>query len=131
MRTRLERYGRRAAEKRMTAHSVVRRPTGETVDENDVVITSYDEVHTGPCRITSQIAQETNPVAGEYQYTVQRRGYSIPVGAADLHIDDVVEIDAAPARDAYLIGNKYRIVATLEQSDATAQRYAVEEVASQ
>jgi len=127
MRTRLERYGRRAAKKRMTATAVVRRPAGETLDENDRVVTNFEEVHSGPCRITSQIAQETNPVAGEYQYTVQRRGYSIPVKAADLHVDDVVEILDAPPRDAYLIGNKYRIVATLEQSDATAQRYAVEE----
>lgn len=127
MRTRLERFGRKAAEKRMTATAIVRRPAGETVDEHDRVVTAYDTVHEGKCRITSQLAQESNPVAGEYQYTVQRRGYHIPVGAADLHVNDVVEITAAPPRDAYLVGNKYRIVATLEQSDATAQRYAVEE----
>ena len=114
----------------MTATAIVKRPTGETLDENDRVITTYETVHEGKCRITSQIAQETNPVAGEVQYTVQRRGYHIPVGSAELRVNDVVEITDAPQQDAYLIGNVYRIVATLEQSDATAQRYAVEETIS-
>jgi hypothetical protein len=121
--------GRAAAEKRMTATGIVKRPTGETLDENDRVITSYDDVYSGKCRIKSQIAQENNPTAGEYQYTVQRRAFHIPVGSADLHINDVVEVTAAPPKDAHLIGNKYRIVATLEQSDATAMRYGVEELA--
>lgn len=121
--------GRTAAEKRMTATAKVRRPTGETLDENDRVTPSFEDVYTGKCRIKSQVAQENNPVAGEFQYTVQRRGFHIPAGSPDLHINDLVEITAAPPRDAYLVGNKYRVVATLEQSDATAMRYGVEEVA--
>jgi len=97
------------------------------VDEATGAPTLGTAVYTGKCKVQTSQAQEANPEAGGATYTVQRYAVHVPVGAFVPVVGHVVTITAA-ALDAGLVGRKYRVVALLHKTLATAQRLAVEEV---
>lgn len=93
----------------------------------DVVTTPLDPLFTGRAKVQTWEAQESNPEAGGATMTVQRYAVHIPVGSYAPEVGHVVEITAA-ALDPHLAGRRYRIVALLHKTMATAYRLGVEEV---
>jgi len=88
--------------------------------------TPVTPLYTGRCKVQGLDPQESNPEAGGATLTVQRYRVDIPVGSYAPEVGHVVEITAA-ALDANLMGRKYRVVALLHKTLATAYRLAVEE----
>ncbi|MCL1871005.1 MAG: DUF6093 family protein [Promicromonosporaceae bacterium] len=77
-------------------------------------------------KVQTYEAQEARPEAGTSVRTVQRYAVHIPVGSCDPRVGDVVTVVTAAA-DPQLAGRRYRVVALLHKSLATAQRLGVEE----
>ena len=84
-------------------------------------------VATGPMSVETYEAQEANPEVAGAQVTLQRYRVKVPVGTYAPAIGDVATITAA-ALDANLVRRKYRVVALLHKTAATAYRLGVEEV---
>jgi hypothetical protein len=80
----------------------------------------------GPCKVQGLDPQELNPEVGGAILTVQRYRVDIPVGGYAPAVGDVVALGVARF-DPNLTGRKYRVVALLHKSYATAYRLAVEE----
>lgn len=101
---------------------------GETVTDPDTGATSNPgpTLYTGKAKVQSLDPQERNPEAGGASFTVQRYALHIPVGAYAPAVGDVATITAAAA-DANLVGRKYRVVALLHKTLATAYRLSLEE----
>jgi hypothetical protein len=78
----------------------------------------------GPCKVQTWEAQESNPEAGGAVLTVQRYAVHTPVGSFAPQIGHVVEIGTA-ALDPNLTGRRYRVVALLHKTLATAYRLGV------
>lgn len=118
--------GRRAAEATMKDACTI---TQDTEGDPDPVTGERPTVtvYTGPCKVQAPVAQEANPEAGETTFTVQRYRVDVPVGAYRPAVGDEVTMTAVRF-DPYLVGRKYRAVALLHKSAATAYRLAVEEV---
>ena len=81
----------------------------------------------GKCKVQSGGTQEANPEAGGATITVQRERVDFPVGSFAPAIGLVVTIQTA-ALDPLMVGLKFRVVALLHKSAATAYRLAVSEV---
>lgn len=123
--------GRRAAERLMLDRCTVVR-LGEPVTVNGNVTTPETPVYgtvaaPARCRLQTYEAQESNPEAGGATFTVQRYALHVPIGSFDPKIGDVVQIRTAIA-DPSLVGRRYRVVALLHKTLATAQRLGVEEI---
>lgn len=84
-------------------------------------------LYTGSCKVQTYEAQESNPEAGGATMTVQRYAVHVPVGSYAPEVGHVVEI-AAAALDPNLTGRRYRVVALLHKTLATAYRLGCEEV---
>lgn len=96
----------------------------------DVVTTPLESsLYTGKAKVQGLDPQEGNPEAGGATLTVQRYRVDIPVGSYAPKIGHVVEITAARL-DPNLVGRRYRVVALLHKTMATAYRLGVEEVSS-
>lgn len=95
----------------------------------DVVTTPLETLYTGKAKVQGLDPQEGNPEAGGATLTVQRYRVDIPVGSYAPKIGHVVEITAA-SLDPNLAGRRYRVVALLHKTMATAYRLGVEEVSS-
>lgn len=78
------------------------------------------------CKVQTYEAQESRPEVGESPRTVQRYSVHIPVGSYAPAVGHVIEIVTA-AMDPNLAGRRYRVVALLHKTLATAYRLAVEE----
>ena len=78
----------------------------------------------GPCKVQTWEAQESNPEAGGAVQTVQRYAVHIPIGSYAPEVGHVVEI-ATAALDPNLTGRRYRVVALLHKTLATAYRLGV------
>lgn len=120
--------GRRAAEAKMLDTCTAGRPAEE--DETDGegnVTTPLTPLYAGKCLVQTYEAQETNPVSGGATLTVQRYRVDVPVGSFAPAIGDVIQITAAAA-DPNLVGRRYRVVALLHKSQATAYRLGVREI---
>lgn len=83
----------------------------------------------GKCKFQQTLAQSSNPVAGEHQFTVQDVRWDTPVGAGPFLVDDVVTVTAA-ALDPDLVGRVFRVTDPFHKTGATAQRTRVERVAA-
>lgn len=124
--------GRRAAERKMHDTCTIVRPGEESTDEDGDVTTPSTAVYgtvlePGKCNVATYEAQESNPEAGGATLTVQRYRFDVPVGSCVPAIGDVATIQTAAA-DPNLPGRRYRVVALLHKSKATAYRLGVEEV---
>lgn len=97
-----------------------------TDPDTGVVTTPIDPLYTGPAKVQTWEAQESNPEAGGAVLTVQRYQVHIPVGSYAPEIGHVVEITTA-ALDPNLSGRRYRVVALLHKTLATAYRLGVQE----
>lgn len=115
------------AESLMLDTCTIVRP-GEPVTDpvTDVVTAPGPTVYAGKAKVQSLDPQERTPEAGGATFTVQRYALHIPVGAYVPAIGDVATI-ATAAADANLVGRKYRVVALLHKTLATAYRLALEE----
>lgn len=120
--------GRRLAESLMIDTCTVQRVTGHTPNEDGTVTDVLGEpVYTGRCKVQTYEPYQSNPEAGGATFTVQRYAVHVPVGSFAPAVDQVVVI-AAATLDPYLAGRRFRVVALLHKSAATAYRLAVEEV---
>lgn len=119
---------RAEAESLMVDACTVGRP-GETTTDPDTgeLVTPLTPLYAGKAKVQTWEAQESNPEAGGAGLTVQRYSVHVPVGSFAPEVGDVVEITAS-ALDANLVGRKYRVVALLHKSMATAYRLGVEEM---
>lgn len=99
---------------------------GDPVTDPDTgaVTTPITPLYTGPCKVQTWEAQESNPEAGGAVLTVQRYQVHIPVGSYAPQIGHVVEISTT-ALDPNLAGRRYRVVALLHKTLATAYRLGV------
>lgn len=115
--------GREAAARLMVDACTIGR-AGEG-DPDPVTGQSPDaEVYAGRCKVQTFEAYEQTPKAGEFDYTVQRYYVHVPVGEYAPAVGDVVTIVSARL-DPHLAGRKFRVVALLHKSFATAYRLAV------
>ena len=121
----ITRRGRTFINAQMLDTGTIARP-GATVAETTGVPT-WTTVYTGPLSVETYEAQEANPEVAGAQATVQRYRVKIPVGTFAPEIGDRVTVTASTL-DANLVGNKYRVVALLHKTAATAYRVGVEEV---
>lgn len=80
----------------------------------------------GPCKVQGLDPQELNPEVGGATLTVQRYRVDTPVGSFVPAVGKVVDMKTA-ALDPNLAGRRYRTVALLHKTLATAYRMAVEE----
>jgi hypothetical protein len=120
--------GRVAAESLMVDACTVQRSSGTVTNpDTGVVYPNLSTVYAGKCKIQQTLAQSSNPVAAEHQYTVQDTRWDTPVAAGPFLVGDVVTMDAA-ALDAQIVGRTFRVVETFHKSGATAQRTRVVEV---
>lgn len=120
--------GRVAAERQMLdacTIGILGDPVTDPV--TDKVTTPLVPLYTGRAKVQTYEAQESNPEAGGATMTVQRYAVHIPVGSYAPEVGHVVEITAA-ALDPHMAGRRYRVVALLHKTMATAYRLGVEEV---
>lgn len=99
---------------------------GDPVTDPDTgeVTTPLVPEYDGRCKVQTWEAQESNPEAGGAVLTVQRYAVHIPVGSYTPEIGHVVEIGTA-GMDPNLAGRRYRVVALLHKTLATAYRLGV------
>ncbi|MGE9351547.1 DUF6093 family protein [Isoptericola variabilis] len=122
------RRGRRSAAKLMVDVVRVVRLGAQVVDPiTGDLVQPEAEVYAGKAKVQTYEAQEATPAAGGHTYTVQRYAVHLPVGAYAPEVGDVVTVTAA-LMDPNLTGRKFRVVALLHKSLATAYRLGVEEV---
>lgn len=121
------RESRADAESLMLDTCTISRP-GEPATDPDTgeVTPGGSTVYTGRCKVQTYEAQESNPEAGSATFTVQRYTLHLPVAAYMPRLGDVATIGTA-ALDPNLVGRKYRVVALLHKTLATAYRLGVEE----
>ena len=119
----ITRRGRTFINGLMLDTGTIARP-GATVDELTGAPT-WTTVYTGAMSVETYEAQEANPEVAGAQVTLQRYRVKVPVGTYAPAIGDVATITAA-ALDANLAGRKYRVVALLHKTAATAYRLGVE-----
>ena len=117
--------GRALAERLMVDTCSISRP-GATVDELTGVPT-WTPVYTGKCQVSTYEPQESNREVSSALVTTQRYVLKLPVESYAPQIGDVATITAA-TYDANLVTRKFRVVALLHKTAATAYRLGVEEV---
>ena len=117
--------GRALAERLMVDTCSISRP-GATVDELTGVPT-WTPVYAGKCQVSTYEPQESNREVSSALVTTQRYVLKLPVESYAPQIGDVATITAA-TYDANLVPRKFRVVALLHKTAATAYRLGVEEV---
>lgn len=115
----------------MTDTVTVRYPTGATTtDPNTGTETpTYAVRLTSKCKVQARnLAARAEEVGGRTATTVTVELH-LPVSAGVVKVGDVCEITAVGAlSDTHLLGRKFRVVAPVAKSFATARRFDVEEV---
>jgi hypothetical protein len=107
----------------------VKTVTGKSANASTGVVTpTYSAaLYTGKCKVATFEPHERSPEVGGAVVTVQRYAVHVPVGAFVPDVGQVVTITTC-ALDANLVGKRFRVVALLHKSLATAYRLGVEEV---
>ena len=101
--------GRHAAESLMRDVCVVRRKTGESVDEVSFEVTpTYDTIYTGRVKMQTYEGHETERESAGQTVVQQRSSAHFPVGALHVVPGDIVTVVAA--FDPLLVGRSWRIV---------------------
>lgn len=118
--------GRGAAEDRMLDTCAIKRVSGETTDTDGRVVSMYDPVYTGKCRVVDVEGVVSTPEAGGASFTVRRIRVDIPVGAAVIRRGDVVDITGSVTRPD-VTGASARVTSVPIGTQVTAYRLGVEE----
>lgn len=117
--------GRIAAESLMADTCIIERPGDPELDRlTGDLEPAPTVVYIGKCRVQTWQPQESTPEVAGHTATVQRYAVHVPVGSYAPEIGDVVLIDVA-GLDPYLAGRRFRVVALLHKTAATAYRLAV------
>lgn len=119
--------GRRMAERLMLDTVTVSRPDVSVAPDPLTGQPVLTAIYAGVGKVQTYEAQESTPESGGHVFTQQRYRVDIPVGSCSPAVGDVVSITTATL-DANLAGRKYRVVALLHKTAATAYRLGVEEV---
>ena len=111
----------------------MRRPTGRTTQDPDTgnEAPGFTDLFTSKAKIqTSNLVAQSAEVGGRTATTV-RVELHLPVDAPAVQAGDVWEHTSVGAlSDVQLLGRKFRVVAPVGKSLATARRIEVEEVVS-
>jgi hypothetical protein len=125
--------GRRSAESLMTDTVAITYPTGDTtIDETTGSETPvYATRFTSKCKIQTRTLQARQEEVGGRTATTVTVELHLPVSAGAVEVGDVAEITAVGAlSDVQLLGRKFRVIAPVAKSFATARRLDVEEIVS-
>lgn len=119
-------HGRAAAAAIMVDHCLIERPGDPELDRLTGDLTpAPTTVYIGRCRVQTWQPQEYTPEVAGHTATTQRYSVHVPVGAGYApEVSDVVLIDSA-ALDPNLVGRRFRVLALLHKTAATAYRLAV------
>lgn len=117
--------GRALAESLMVDSCLVERPGDPELDRVTGTLEPIPAVvYVGRCRIQTWQPQESTPETAGHTASVQRYFVHLPVGSYAPEIGDVVLVDTATL-DPNLVGRRFRVVALLHKTAATAYRLAV------
>lgn len=134
--------GRALAEELMTDTCVITRPGTTPVTDPDTGVVTTPEVVVypdpawpddhpwkhGPCKVQNAEPQEFTDDVGESEQTVQRYRLDVPVDSLVPRVGYAATITPADtALDPFLIGHRFRVVALLHKSQATAYRLGVKQ----
>ncbi len=121
--------GRRAAEGLMGDLFVVRRRTGEVVQNETTGREEpvLEDRFTTAGRLQMRGPSTTEAAAGGRTVTISTLEWHTPLAAEIADTDDLVELlEPGPGTDPALVGTVVRVVAPVTKSHATARRYRVE-----
>lgn len=122
--------GRRAAERLMVDTVRISTVGDGVLDEATGAVTAaLTTVYEGKGRIQTYEPYEHTADAAGHTFTTQRYAVHVPVESCAPAVGMVVDVVTA-THDANLVGRRYRVVALLHKSLATAYRLGVEEVAA-
>ena len=125
--------GRAAAEALMTDTVVVRYVTGQSDPDpiSGSMTDTYTDRFTSKCKVQTRNLVARDAEVGGRTATSVRVELHLPVDAPAVSVGDVCEITAvSDLSDLQLLGRKFRVVAPVGKSFATARRLEVEEVVS-
>jgi len=106
----------------------VKTVTGKSTNASTGVVTpTYSTLYTGKCKVQTYEPHERSPEVGGASVTVQRYAVHVPAEAFVPDVGQMVTVTAC-ALDANLVGKRFRVVALLHKTFATAYRLGVEEV---
>ncbi|MEV5629180.1 DUF6093 family protein [Micromonospora tulbaghiae] len=119
--------GRAAAEALMVDACEVRRPTGETSDDDGNVVKTYEDVYAGKCRFQkASRGQAAQADVGEDYVLLQRVEVQFPMSLTGLQVGD--EVLATVSRlDADLPGRVFIVRDLAHGTHKTARRVGVTE----
>jgi hypothetical protein len=115
----------------MTDTVAITYATGDTpIDETTGSETPvYATRFTSKCKIQTRALQARQEEVGGRTATTVTVELHLPVSAGAVEVGDVAEITAVGAlSDTHLLGRKFRVVAPVAKSFATARRLDVEEI---
>ena len=123
--------GRMAAEALMTDAGIMRRPNGRTTQDPGTGSESpaLDDLFTSKAKIqTRQLQAQSADVGGRTAVAVQVELH-LPVSAPAVQAGDVWEhTSVSSLSDMQLLGRKFRVIAPVGKTFATARRLEVEEI---
>lgn len=121
--------GRTAAEAGMVDACTITHAGAATTDDLTGAVTgSPTAVYTGACRVQQPVAAGQREDVGEMSVVMLRLVLQLPVvGSEDVTRGDLVTITSC-VNDAALVGRVFRIHDLAHKSEATARRFAIEEV---
>ena len=124
---------RRAAESLMLDRGTMRRATGATTQDPDTgsTVPEFADQFSSKCKIQTRNLQARESEVGGRTATSVRVELHLPITAPAVEVGDVFEVTRVDARsDRQLLGRKFRVIAPVGKSFATARRLEVEEVVS-
>ena len=124
---------RRQAESLMLDRGTMRRANGGTTQDPDsgTTVPTYDDLFTSNAKIQTRNLQARESEVGGRTSTSVRVELHLPVSAPAVETGDVWEVTRVNAlSDVQLLGRKFRVIAPVGKSFATARRLEVEEIVS-
>ena len=122
---------RRQAESLMLDRGVMRRATGDTTQDPDTgsTVPVFADLFTSKAKIQTRNLQAREAEVGGRTSTTVRVELHLPVSAPAVEVGDVWEVTRVSSlSDMQLLGRKFRVIAPVGKSFATARRLEVEEV---
>lgn len=122
----------RRAARQMTDTVAVTYANGTTFDEaTGTTVPNYTTRFTSKCKVQTRSLVARDAEVGGRTATTVTVELHLPVDVPAVEVGDVCEITAVGAlSDVQLLGRKFRVVAPVGKSFATARRLDVEEIVS-